>query len=309
MVELRGRVMWGVRVGLGLMAQIAVILVATGLHALAGGHVLEGQSIASPTLGRPIPYVAYVPTASAASGTLPALYLLHGRGDTERAWVDNADIAATLDHEIASGSIQPLVVIMPAAGNSWYVDDAQPGRFGNIAKAFTSDLITGAEARLPSIARCRNARAVGGLSMGGYGAILYAVDRPDLYAGAFSLSGSLFRADAASIEARRGAYERIYGGVHGAPFDPQRFLTWNVFHKLDATAAPARLPPVWLSAGERDFPAILDGTKHLHEELRRRGASSALTIADGAHTWTLWAREIVPALRWLSPKLTGACAG
>jgi S-formylglutathione hydrolase FrmB len=291
-----------------LLLTFASTLSGVGSGARAGGTLLEGRSVSSNTLGRDIPYLAYVPSIDVATHRwLPVLYLLHGRGDTERAWVDNGAIVATLDREIAAGTLQPLVVIMPAAGNSWYVDDAQPGRFGDVAKAFTEDLIAGVELQLPLVAPCRSARAIGGLSMGGYGALLYAVDRPDLYTAAFSLSGSLFQAEADYIESRRDVYERIYGGVFGTPFDTQRYLAWNIFQKLAQSNAADRLPPFWLSAGTRDFPAILDGTKHMHAFLRQRGVSSELSIAEGDHTWPFWSEMIVQALRWMSPKLSAKC--
>ncbi len=273
----------------------------------AGGTIEAEHTLKSKTLGRVIPYRAYRPDASTAAGRkLPVLYLLHGRGDDENAWIDKGGIGPILDRAIAAGKVKPLIVVMPAAGNSWYVDDMMPGRFGNMSKALTTDLVDGIEARYP-IARCRQARAVGGLSMGGYGAMLYALDRPDLFASVFSLSGSLFSEASGDIERRKPAYERIYGGVFGSPFDEKRFLAWNVFMRLDRPSLRHQPLAIWLSAGDRDFPSILDGTVRMHNELGKRSIPSELHIMKGEHTWELWNAAVEPALEWLSDHLASEC--
>jgi S-formylglutathione hydrolase FrmB len=276
--------------------------------ALAGGTVETGRAIASTTLGRTIAYSIYLPVrVGGGRRRLPVLYLLHGRGDDEKAWIEKGGIVEILDRNIAAGKLRPLIVVMPAAGNSWYVDDAQPGRYGAVAKAFTTDLIDSIEARYP-IDRCRGARAVGGLSMGGYGAMLYALERPDLYSSAFSLSGSLFSEDPADIEKRRTAYERIYQGVFGAPFNAEKFLASNVFLKLDRTKRHQSDFAVWLAAGNRDFPSILEGTTRMNAELKRRSILSELHVLEGDHSWALWQTTVEPALIWLSGRLVATCA-
>ena len=149
--------------------------------------------------------------------------------------------------------------------------------------------------------------AIAGLSMGGYGAVLHAVSRPDLFAAAFSLSGSLFSEQAADIEARKTAYGRIFGGVFGEPFETARFLDWNVFMRLDKRADEINRLAFWLAAGDDDFASILGGTVRFHQELRRRGIASELRVMDGGHEWALWSRALDPALSWLSPRLKPDC--
>lgn len=297
---------------------LAVIASAAGVlwemtfphSAAAGGRVETGRAIYSRILGRNIAYSIYLPPAEPGEQTernrLPVLHLLHGRGDDERTWIESGGIVETLNRTIAAGKLQKLIVVMPAAGNSWYVDDALPGRYGAVAKAFTTDLIEGVDERYPT-ARCREARAIGGLSMGGYGAMLYAFDRPDLFGSGFSLSGSLFSEDPADIERRRPAYERIYQGVFGAPFNPEKFLASNVFTKLDRPQLRTYGMAVWLAAGSRDFPSILDGTTRMHRELKRRSLSSELHVVEGDHSWALWQATVEPALIWLSGRLAAAC--
>lgn len=262
--------------------------------------MIEAGLIESTAVRKAIRYVIYRPTLpSGHQSPLPVLYLLHGRDDDERAWADKGDIVRTLDREIASGAVEPMIVVMPSAGNSWYIDDDGRGPYGAMATAVTTDLITGIEARYGEAARCRNMRAVGGLSMGGYGAMLAATERPDLYGMAFSLSGSIFSDDAADIDRRQSAYVRIFDGAFGAPFDRVIFLRWNIFRRLDGAAFRSHPPKVWLSAADHDFPSIVSGTVRLHLELRSRSIESNLRIDKGGHDWRFWQSAVVSALRWL----------
>lgn len=272
------------------------------------GGVARGQSMASPTLGHEIPYSLYRPSGH-SDDRLPVLYLLHGHGDDETAWLDKGGIAQTLDRLIGAGRIVPLMVVMPMAGNSWYVDDAR-GRagYGAVARAMVADLIAGIDARYPTDA-CRERRAIGGLSMGGFGAVLYAFEHPDRFTAAISLSGSLFVPNLSTNPARRQRLSRLFGGVYGEPFDMNRFNRWTVFARVEKVSALSSPPSVWLAAGDDDFPAILRGTVALHLALKRRGVATELRVDNARHTWRYWSKAIVPALEWLAPQLSRPCVG
>lgn len=147
------------------------------------GRVVTGLQMASSRLGRPIPYAIYLPKEHSVVGServakserhFPVLYLLHGYGDNEQAWLKLGGIDATLDRLIGGGVLQPLIVVMPMAGNSWYVDDARDNGFGPVFSALVGDLVAGIDQQYATLA-CREGRAIGGLSMGGFGAALAGV--------------------------------------------------------------------------------------------------------------------------------------
>jgi S-formylglutathione hydrolase FrmB len=292
---------------------VAIVTASNSLPTAAKGRVLRGLSIPSPTLGRAIPYTLYRPgnddRAANPRRRLPVLYLLHGHGDDETAWLEKGRIAETLDRLIAAGRIAPLMVVMPMAGDSWYVDDARGhDGFGAVAHAMASDLVAGIDARYRTDA-CRERRAIGGLSMGGFGAVLYAFDHPDMFTAAISLSGSLFAPNLSQNPERRQRLSRLFGGVYGQPFDMDRFNRWNVFVRVERVATLSDRPAVWLAAGDDDFPAILRGTVELHLALRRAGVATELRVDNAGHTWRYWSSAIIPALKWLSPRISGPCGG
>ena len=282
----------------------------------AKGLVLTGQSMPSPALGRPIPYTAYLPEGarraqrssapSVSARRWPVLYLLHGHGDNETAWLKLGRIAATLDRLIEGKQLKPLIVIMPMAGNSWYVDDARDQGFGPIFTALTHDMIDGVDGQYPTL-KCRAGRAIGGLSMGGFGAALAGVTHPGRYRAVLSLSGSLFDPLRHEYYKRHRILARIYGGVFGEPISYERYRAWNVFTRLSTIPPSVPLPSFWLSSGDADFPSILRGTVRLHLRLGARNADTELRVTDDGHDWRNWRRAIVPALTWLDARLAASC--
>lgn len=280
-------------------------VVATNVN--AAGKVERSLKIPSPTLKRSIVYSIYLPEAAGVGRRFPVVYLLHGHGDDENAWLRWGNLKRTLDHLIAKQAIQPMIVVMPMAGNSWFVDDANDDGYGPVAKAFTTDLIASIDNRYRTLA-CRDARAVGGLSMGGYGAMLYATTNPDKFRAAISLSGSLFSESLKFERSRHPLFTGLFGGVFGSPFDHDRYVQFNVFARLEQLRLAPQKPSIWLTAGNNDFPSIVRGTKRLHKALNSMGIESHLRIDKASHEWPYWAKAIVPALKWLSPQLSRKCS-
>lgn len=293
-------------------AVAAAALLSGARAALTGapstGIVTRQATAPSPALGRPIRYSLYKPAAEPAPGTRwPVLYLLHGGGPGEADWLDAGRVAETMDRAIAAGDIPPTVVVMPQAGDSWYVDNADSGGAGLMETALTRDLVRAIDASLPTAA-CRQGRAVAGLSTGGYGALLYALDRPKRYGAAISLSGSISGPIGPAMKDRVRRAARLYDGAFGKPFVPARFNAMNLFPKaarLGIGEAPK--PAFYLMAGDRDPGGIVQGTTELHLAFLRRKADSTLRIVAGRHEWALWRRELGPALKWLGPKLDATC--
>ncbi len=288
----------------------AVILAAgvTVSPAHAGGLVERGLAAPSRALGRPIRYNLYLPAKAPPPGARwPVLYLLHGGGPGEADWLDAGGLASAMDKAIASGALPPTVVVMPFAGDSWYVNNRDPGGAGAMETALTRDLVDAIDARLPT-ADCRQGRAVAGLSTGGYGALLFAFDHPTAYAAAISLSGSISPPIGPQMKARLKRAERLYDGAFGEPFRASRFNAMNLFPRVPLLGVGLKpKPAVYLDAGDHDPSGIVQGATELHLALLRRGVDSTLRVVGGRHEWALWRRELGPALAWLGPRLDATC--
>jgi enterochelin esterase-like enzyme len=303
------------------------VLLAIGLTSAAPGGGAQaapdragtvGTATApSPALGEPIDYTVYLPHGYAAPGNrntrYPVLYLLHGRGDSMEAWTR---VTADLDRLIADGTVPPLIAILPDApwsdrGN-YYVDSAYtgadlPGR--PVETAFTRDLLSHVDTTYRTAAH-RGARLVGGYSMGGAGALRYALAHQDLFANALVLSPAVYRPQPPADSSARefGAY-----GDGDARFSEEVYARLNypaLLPGLDADL-PVRM---YIAVGDDEWPnpdpadAVHDldyEAATLYNTVRRSPAVSAeFRVVDGGHDWGVWRPAFVDGLTHLSATLS-----
>ncbi len=276
----------------------ALVLSAVLAGAADAGTVRTGLQVSSAALGAPLDYALYLPEGYGGprEQRYPVLYLLHGHGADHRYWLDRIGIAATLDALIAAAEIRPLVVVMPDGGTSWYVDSAARGGPGDHATAIARDLVDNVDATVTTVAE-RAGRAVAGLSMGGFGALHLAFDRPERFGAVVALSPAVFvpgglswqRWSLGRTEEERA---RWFQGAFGVPFDATVYRELHPLARLDERGGA---PRVLLAAGDDDGFGFELGTVELFLALRRRAAPVELRLDDGGHDRVYW-RSVVPEM-------------
>jgi putative tributyrin esterase len=215
----------------------------------------------------------------------PTLYLLHGYSDDHTIWLRHTSI----ERYVAD---LPLIVVMPDSGHGFYSDAAEGYAYGT---AIGTELIERIEKTLPARAE-RSARALAGLSMGGYGAFALALRHPDKFCAAHSLSGALSWGH--TEEYRTGPYSdqmrRILGKDHvGSDKD--------LFALVENVQKAGNLPALRFDCGvddfliqhNHDFKAHLDTLKIPHEYAE----------FPGAHNWDYWDEHIQEGLEFVSKAL------
>jgi S-formylglutathione hydrolase FrmB len=117
----------------------------------------------------------------------PVLYLLHGgAGGRSSQWSSDGGAAEAL----TAG--RPIITVMPDGGKvGWFTNWRNQSAGAQAWETFhLTQLIPWVDANLRTLA-AKQGRAIAGLSMGGFGAIHYAQQRPDLFAAVASFSGAL----------------------------------------------------------------------------------------------------------------------
>ena len=154
---------------------------------VAFAEPLPVQTVAfdAPSVGRTMKYNIILPDDYAQTDrNYPVLYLLHGLTSHYKLWamMNVPEYATHYD----------LIVVMPDAGNSWYVNwaESSPDQKNNWEDYMVRDLIEHVDGTYRTIA-AREGRAIGGLSMGGYGALTLGLRNPDLFCSISSHSGAL----------------------------------------------------------------------------------------------------------------------
>jgi len=279
---------------------IAIVALALFLpaaaHADDGGRVLEGLSLPSEVLGRAWSYSVYLPPDyDRSQRAYPVVYLLHGIQGRHTDWLRYGDAASTADRLIASGESAPAILVFPDGGDSYWIDSDPVTGFGAIERAFVEELIPYVDSTYRTIPT-RRTRAIGGLSMGGYGALRIAFGHPELF-------GAVAAASPAIRETLAEGDRIPPSPAFGVPFDRERYRAANPFGLLPAFAkSAARFPlPVSLTAGDDDrLEGLLEGALDLHLALRAAGLSSELRIIDGGHGWDVWSAALPDALVFFS---------
>ncbi|MFP4537013.1 MAG: alpha/beta hydrolase [Dichotomicrobium sp.] len=259
------------------------------------------QRFHSPALDAPLAYSVYLPPDAEGipGATFPVVYLLHGVGDNERSYPRAGDVEATMDRLIAAGEITPMIVVMPAAKRSWYVDNAGRGGAGNYETAIMRDLVGHVDRTYPAESSAAG-RFITGHSMGGFGALRLAFKFPERFAAVAAMSAALWDRVDSGFELPEDK-QGIFAGAFGDPFDPERFMAAHPRAYLPALKDCGCAPPVYLTSGDDDYFRAYVGTFRLFTDLREAGLTTELRITDGGHAWKLWRETALPnVLRWFS---------
>jgi S-formylglutathione hydrolase FrmB len=255
----------------------------------------EAEHLASRALGRDLLYSLYLPPGyGRGEQRYPTLYLLHGVDGNQLEWLHDGAVRQTLDRLIRDGRIAPMIVVMPEGDNSWYVDSKSIGGPGDYATAIADELVAEIDATLSTKAGPRH-RGIGGLSMGGFGALRLAFQQPFRFVAAASFSGAFWAR--LTPESELGDWsDRIFKGSFGHPFDARRFLAQSPLPMVETLAVAKDPPPVFLTVGDHDrFKLYLD-TFQLFRQMRDAGLPVEMRMTGGDHDWETWASELPDAV-------------
>ena len=279
-----------------LLILLACLIAAPALA--SPSQVLRNEAAPSAALGHPLKFVLYLPPDyDLGHVPLPVVYLLHGALGGAVDWVDQGNLQQIVDQLIADHRLPPVIIAMPDGGpNSWYMDSAVGS--GNIATAVEQDLPAYVERRWRARTD-RHGRVIAGYSMGGYGALRFALMAPDRYAAAAAMSGAFWTDVTADTKFDEGI-QRIFQGAFGRPFDARRFVAANPMTLAGALRPGGPVPAIYLTCGRQD-------RYHLDQEqaimVRRLVAmhipvETALTPGD--HDWDTWSAALPAVLEFLA---------
>ena len=239
----------------------------------------------SPALGLERRMTVYTPAGYETGGKrYPVLYLLHGMGGDEEAWISLGRTAQILDNLIAQGKAKPMIVVMPNGNAS---QEAAPGESSRGMVPPTMQLpktMEGSyEQAFPEIVKfidknyrtvkSKSGRAIAGLSMGGFHSLHISKQYPDMfnYVGLFS----------AAIMPNKEASSPIYENMEGklkVQFDKNPALYWIAIGKTD-----------FLYKANEEYRKLLD----------KKGYKYTYYESDEGHIWRNWRiylTEFVPML-------------
>lgn len=214
------------------------------------------------------------------------LYLLHGLSGDQHSWIRRSGIER---YAAAAG----IAVVMPGVGRSWYTDTASGAPYFTFV---TEELPRVCRSIFRGMSPRREDTFIGGMSMGGYGAVKAALLCPQTYGCCISLSGSLdvTRKGRVMSEAFLQEWKGIFGAypseLGGTEHDLFRLLRKN-------TESGAPFPKLYLWCGTEDH--LIGVNRRFHECLEERNIPHFYEESEGDHSWRYWDPQIRQAILWL----------
>lgn len=208
---------------------------------------IDKITIQSKILGKKSPFVVYLPPgyAKKPKEEYPVLFLLHGYGNNEKQWIRDGKIQNFMDNYLNSGWIKPFIIVMPFADTSMYV--------GKYETHIINEVISYVDSHY-RVKKVKNATAISGMSMGGFGAFYLAHRHQDIFGLSVPLSG---------------------------------FLDMKFYPEFGINGKITMDSKLHFYCGKDDHISFASNEK-LRKKLQDNGVDFTYKTADGGHTWRYW---------------------
>ena len=269
------------------MAKLILVLaavvgaVATAVATSAGpdqhGATVRHFAVKSRFVGKSLDEIGVVPAGAADGPPRPLLVFLHGRGLHPEGLLSDQFFAALA----RLGKRAPIVVALNGGDHSYW-HDRRGGRWGSYVR----------REAIPAAVRALGADpsriAIGGISMGGYGAFEIARESPP---GRFCAVGGHSPAFwLSSGQTAPGAFD-----------DAADFDRHDVYKYVRTASHPYGSTPLWIDRGTRDPFRPYDAS--IVSALKARGARVSSHIWPGDHSWNYWRAHMARYLRFYADAL------
>ena len=260
----------------------------------------RAECLATPSriLAHPVPFCALLPPSYDGNPTrrYPVLYFLHGLGDDEQSLVRFGGFNLVEDLW-EKGKLGEFLIVTPDADASFYVN-SRDGRV-RYEDFLLQEFLPFIEHRY-RVRLGRRYRGIGGISMGGYGALRIAFKHAERFGAVSAHSAALIeRLPVAVANAPAPPRLRVFGGVFGTPPDP-RFWERNNPFTLARTSASLRGLAIYFDCGSADDYGFAAGTEALHRLLESRRIPHEFHLYPGGHNWSYFAAHLAASLQFHS---------
>lgn len=259
--------------------------------------VISG-SFQSRELFRKVSFTAIVPTSTQSiyetkiietqgNRPLKTLYLLHGWDGNHEDWLHNTRVAElAIKYHVA--------IIMPDGQNSFYVNHSNGDNYGNyIGEEFVQET-----RKLFHLSTKREDTTIGGLSMGGYGALRNGFNYSEVFGNILAFSSKLLtRSSNEKLESNIATHQRLRAIIESSSTSEMPLemdIEALAVKALDKEEKQAKL---YLSCGTEDN--LIEENRKLHHFLLNNQYAHEYVEAPGKHDWDFWNLFIEQSMEWL----------
>lgn len=218
------------------------------------------------------------------------LYLLHGIFGNHTDWISGTRIQRWAEKK-------DLAVVMPAGENGFYID--QPAT-GNMYGEFTGRELVEITRKMFPLSRKREDTFIGGLSMGGYGAIRNGLKYHDTFGCIISLSAALHILERTEDTGTGNiAFEEsCFGNLAEAVKSDKnpKFIVEQIMKERKINPE-IRLPRIYQACGTED--GLITVNRMYRDFFKEKGLEVTYEEGAGCHDWEFWDTYIEKAIQWL----------
>lgn len=218
------------------------------------------------------------------------LFLLHGYTGNNRDWLIRSPI-----QELSAK--YNLAVVLPSGENGFYVDAKATGC--QYHSLIAKDILEYVQSTL-GLAQKAQDTFIGGLSMGGFGALHIGLSHPEVFSKIVALSSALIldevtqmrAGDAGNAVANYEYYYNIFGDpstILSSDFNPETQVK-----KLKQNNQ--QIPKIYMACGTEDF--IIEPNRKLYRFFSENDIDVHFEERSGIHDWKFWNEQIEPAICW-----------
>ena len=268
------------------------------------GSRVQYKTFHSSLVNRDLNYAIYLPPSyDASTRKYPVLYFLHGLNENEMRWSTRGGADLLLDKLIAEKKIGEFIVAIPAVDSTSFYTNARNGG-APWEDVVVKEFIPSMESTY-RINATRATRAIGGISMGGYGSLKIAMKHPELFSAVSAHSAALVPSfDTTTVSGRRldmfkALFDRIYGINFAGP-GPQDLSYWEANNPLTLAKDTSKLQgmKIYFDCGTEDDYGFYDGLKVLDDILTKASYPHETHLYPGVHGWDFAKQHIEQSLQF-----------
>lgn len=290
MIDLQKRLLALALTAIGAIFTVSAAAQAVPSPALPAN--VREEKLSSKLMSRDMPYRIVLPAgysdAKNSAARYPVVYLLHGLTGHYDNWTARTKLA---DYAAPYG----VIIVTPEGDNGWYTDSAAKPN-DKYESYIIQELLPEIDKKYRTLSG-KAGRAIGGLSMGGFGALKFGLKYPELFKLAGSFSGALFASSYRTPEELpAGNIRASLLEVFGAPDSSTKKA--NDIFSIVRDASPEKIkamPFLYLDCGTEDF--LFQNNRDFVSLLIEKKVPHEYRELPGVHDWKYWDKQVQEFLR------------
>jgi S-formylglutathione hydrolase FrmB len=254
---------------------------------------IDCDAVKSRILGDTVHYCVLLPPSydSAPTRHFPVLYFLHGLGENEQTLFKTGGWNLIEDQR-QQHKIGDFLIVTPEAKASFYVNSAD-GKV-RYSDFFLQEFMPYIEGKY-RIRRERRARAITGISMGGYGALRFAFANPGMFSAVSAQSAALMTESPQELNSAlrsRTPLGNLLGSVFGNPINVPHWKENDPSSLAKKNHAAIGKLAIYFNCGRGDEYGFETGATALDRQLQEEYVKHEFHLYPGNHSASYFAAHL-----------------